>query len=68
MLLETIYHFPFNSECIMDSFTAIIGNKKLIGIIKEKSEAKEEYEKEKAAGNTVIYSDIEEGPSDIMNL
>ena len=68
MLLETIYHFPFNSECVIDSFKAIIGNKTLIGIVKEKKAAKEEYEKEKAAGNTVIYSDIEDGPSDIMNL
>ena len=66
--METIYHFPYNSECIINNFTAIIGNKTLIGIVKEKNVAREEYEKEKAAGNTVIYSEIENGPSDIMKL
>lgn len=68
MLLETIYHFPFNSDCVIDSFKAVIGNKTLIGIVKEKNAAKEEYEKEKEKGNTVIYSDIDGGPSDILNL
>ena len=62
MLLETIYHFPYNNDCIINNFTAIIGEKKLIGIVKEKNEAREEYEKEKAKGNTVIYSEIVEGP------
>ena len=42
--IETNYKFPINPDAVFDKFTAQIGEKILVGEIKDKTAAKQEYE------------------------
>ena len=49
-------------------FEAEFEDKKVKGKIKEREEAKKEYEEEVAKGHTVAYSEISEDAKDIMKI
>ncbi len=66
--IETNYYFPISPDATFDSFKAIIDDKTLIGEVKDKTKAKEEYQENLEAGNTVAYSDFDPNSPDIMNL
>ena len=66
--IETDYYFPISPDATFDSFKAVVGNETLVGEVKNKTEAKREYQKNLAAGNTVAYSDFDSNSTDIMNL
>ena len=48
--LEVDYAFPMNPESAIYKFYAEFGNVKIEGIVKEKEEAKKEFEKAKSEG------------------
>jgi len=66
--LETEYRFPINPDAVFDGFEARIDNKYLIGHIKEKKQAQQEYQENLQRGNTVAYSEIEKTAIDIMRV
>ncbi len=66
--IETDYYFPISPDATFDSFRAMIDDKTLIGEVKDKTEAKQEYQENLEAGNTVAYSDFDPNSPDIMNL
>lgn len=66
--LETEYLFPINPDAVFDGFQAKIGDKTLVGFIKEKKEAQSEYESNLKKGNTVAYSEIDSSAHDIMRI
>lgn len=53
---------------VFSEMSAIYQDKTIQGKIKEKEEAKKEYEENKDKGNTVAYGSIYEDTKDIMNL
>ncbi|EAR91785.1 type A von willebrand factor domain protein (macronuclear) [Tetrahymena thermophila SB210] len=54
---ETIYYFPIQEGICLESFEAKFNEKTIKGIIKEKSQAKSEYQENKQQGNFVSYAE-----------
>ncbi|KAL4489960.1 hypothetical protein ABPG72_010859 [Tetrahymena utriculariae] len=54
---ETNYYFPIQEGICLESFEAKFNEKRIKGIIKEKSEAKQEYQENKNRGNFVSYAE-----------
>ncbi|EAR91789.1 type A von willebrand factor domain protein (macronuclear) [Tetrahymena thermophila SB210] len=54
---ETNYYFPIQEGTCLESFEAKFNEKTIKGIIKEKSEAKIEYQENKQQGNFVSYAE-----------
>ncbi|KAJ6254333.1 von willebrand factor a domain-containing protein 5a [Anaeramoeba flamelloides] len=53
--------FPLDSQCTVNSFEVWAGEKHIVGGIKEKKEAKEEFKKEIQKGNTVAKMEKKSG-------
>ncbi|KAL4484464.1 hypothetical protein ABPG74_019641 [Tetrahymena malaccensis] len=53
---ETNYYFPIQEGICLESFEAKFNEKKIKGIVKEKSEAQQEYKDNKSQGNFVSYA------------
>lgn len=66
--IETEYYFPINHESAFDKFEAIIDDKIVSGVIKEKEQAKAEYEEQIKLGNTAAYAEINKETHDIMQI
>jgi hypothetical protein len=66
--LETTYNFPISSEAVFDSFKAIVGEKVIVGQIKELEQARTEFRERVAAGETVAISEINPATQDIMTV
>lgn len=66
--IETEYYFPINHESAFDKFEAIINDKIVSGVIKEKAQAKAEYDEQIKLGNTAAYSEINKDTHDIMQI
>ncbi|EAR91786.2 type A von willebrand factor domain protein (macronuclear) [Tetrahymena thermophila SB210] len=54
---ETNYYFPIQEGICLESFEAKFNEKTIKGIIKEKSQAKNEYQENKQQGNFVSYAE-----------
>jgi len=57
--IEAVYVFPLPHDAAVDDMTMTIGKRVIKGIIKKKEEAREIYEKAKAAGQTASLLDQE---------
>lgn len=68
MFIEAEYFFPISLKDCFDSFSAEFDNKIIKGVIKEKEEARKEYEDNKQKGNLVAYSEIKKDTPDIMKI
>lgn len=66
--IETEYSFAISENACFYEFKAEIDGQIMIGQIKEKQEAKAEYEQNKAMGKTVAYSEIDKEVKDVMNV
>lgn len=62
------YKFPVNENVVFGGIEAVFRNRKVKGMIKEKSQAKMEFEVNKALGNTVAYAEQLEETEDIMKV
>lgn len=60
------YLFPISDSAIFDHFEAQIGNKTIVGVIKEKQEAKKEFEELVSQGHTAGFTEIDDKSKDIM--
>ena len=66
--IETEFLFAISDDICFDSFEAHFDDKIVEGIIKEKEEAKKEYESEKKKGNVVAYSELKSEEKDLMKI
>ena len=66
--IETEYFFSILDNACFYEFQAEIDGQIMIGQIKEKQEAKAEYEQNKAQGNTVAYAEVNKEAQDIMKI
>lgn len=57
--IEAIYVFPLPQDAAVDSMVMIVGDRRIIGQIKERSEAREIYEAARAAGHVAGLLDQE---------
>ena len=64
--LEVFYYFPISTAAAFSKLEARYEGKLVKGVIKEKEEAKKEYQAHKEKGHTVAYAEINEETSDIM--
>ena len=59
--VEAKYVFPLDDEAAVCGFEAFINDKHVVGVVKEKEEAKQEYRRAIAAGHGAYLMD-EEAP------
>ena len=57
--IEAIYVFPLPSDAAVDDMTMLVGDRRVVGLIKERGEAREIYEQAKAAGHVAGLLDQE---------
>lgn len=66
--IETEYFFSISDNACFYEFQAEIDGQIMVGKIKEKQEAKAEYEHNKAQGNIVAYSETNKEIQDVMKI
>jgi len=57
--IEAVYVFPLPHEAAVDDMTMVIGERKIVGIIKRRAEARQIYEQALAAGQTAALLEQE---------
>ena len=57
--IEAVYVFPLPQDAAVDDMTMIVGDRRVVGLIKEREEAREIYEEAKAAGHVAGLLDQE---------
>lgn len=57
--IEAVYIFPMSQNAAVDSMTMLVGERKIIGKIKRREEARQIYEQARAAGKTASLLDQE---------
>lgn len=62
------YQFPINEKVVFSEMEAIFRGNKIKGLIKEKEQAKQEFEHHKRQGHTVAYAEQLEDTTDIMRV
>ena len=67
-LLETEFFFPISPDACFDSFQATFNSTTILGVVKQKQQAQEEYKEALQSGRTVAYSEINEETGDIMKV
>ena len=65
---EIEFFFPISKDSCFLEFSAEFQNQKIIGQIKKKDEAKEEFKENLEQGNQVAYSEILEESPEIMKI
>ena len=68
VLLQSEFYFPISSEACFDSFEAKFGDTVMKGVVKEKEEARQQYQEEYKKGSTIAYSEINEETGDVMKV
>ena len=66
--LEVDYSFPISPEASIYKFIAQFGDVTIEGVVKEKEEAKKEYEQAKSEGRQVAMGSLDSDSKDIMKL
>lgn len=66
--VDVTYKFPINDKVVFGGMEAIFRNRRVKGKLKEKTQAKIEYEYNKAVGNTVAYAEQKSDTEDIMEV
>jgi len=57
--IEAVYVFPLPHEAAVDDMTMVIGERKIVGVIKRRAEARQIYEQALAAGQTAALLEQE---------
>jgi Ca-activated chloride channel family protein len=57
--IEAVYVFPLPQDAAVDDMVMLVGDRRIVGQIKERSEAREIYEEAKAAGHVASLLDQE---------
>lgn len=57
--IEAVYVFPLPHEAAVDDMTMVIGDRKIVGLIKRRAEARQLYEEALAAGQTAALLEQE---------
>lgn len=66
--LELEYMFPIDPAACITAFKATFDESEIVGVVKEKEEAKRDYEVGLREGRQVAYGEIDAKSRDIMNL
>ena len=66
--LELEYSFPISPNACVYRFVAEFGNTRIEGIVKEKEQAKKEYEQAIKMGKQAAYGELNSQSKDILNL
>ena len=66
--LEVGYSFPINPNACVYRFTAEFGKTRVLGVVREKEEAKREYKEAVAHGKRAVIGNIDENSKDILHL
>ncbi|MDR0704419.1 MAG: VWA domain-containing protein [Planctomycetaceae bacterium] len=67
-VLEVTYTFPISATATVTGFTAVVGKKMIKGKVKEKEEAKKEYQKAMLDGNSAYMMTNDESNIFRMNI
>ncbi|NUQ61831.1 MAG: VWA domain-containing protein [Pirellulales bacterium] len=57
--IEAVYVFPLPHEAAIDDMTMVVGDRKIVGLIKRRAEARQVYEEALAAGQTAALLEQE---------
>lgn len=57
--IEAVYVFPLPHEAAVDDMTMVVGDRKIVGVIKRRAEARQVYEEALAAGQTAALLEQE---------
>ena len=68
MPINVTYKFPVSDKAVFSEIEAIFKQRLVKGVIKEKKQAKKEFNEHKARGNTVAYAEQLEETEDIMRV
>ena len=66
--LEMEYHFPIAPNACVYRFSAQFGNSRIDGVVKEKEEAKKQYQEAVSQGRKAAYGELNQDSKDIMTL
>ncbi|KAJ6250172.1 von willebrand factor a domain-containing protein 5a [Anaeramoeba flamelloides] len=66
--IETVFVFPLDSKSAVNHFEVFLDGKKIKGVVKEKKQAKEEYENAIKEGKTAVKMEQEMGDVFKMNV
>lgn len=66
--LEMEYHFPIAPNACVYRFTAQFGSTRIEGVVKEKEEAKKEYNEAVKQGKKAAYGELNADSKDILTL
>jgi Ca-activated chloride channel homolog len=66
--LDVEYSFPIHPEACVYRFVAEFGTTRIEGVVKEKGEAKKEYEQAVREGKRAAYGELNAERKDILNL
>lgn len=66
--LEIEYSFPVNPEACIYRFVAQFAQTRMEGIVKEKEEARQEYQQAVREGRKAAYGELDDKSKDILNL
>ena len=62
------YSFPINPDACVYRFVAEFGKTRIEGVVKEKEQAKQEYEQAAKEGRKAAYGELNADSKDILNL
>ena len=66
--INATYHFPVNDQVVFEGIEAVFKDRRVQGKIKEKEQAKAEFQANKAKGNTVAFAEQLSETQDIMKI
>ena len=66
--INVFYQFPVNESSVFGGLTAEFQGRTVLGKIKEKNQAKAEFQHHKERGDLVAYAETKKSTPDIMNL
>ena len=66
--LSVNYSLPINPDSSIYKFVAEFANTKIEGVVKEKEEAKQEFEKAKSEGRQAVIGTVDPDSKDILNF
>ena len=64
--IEVIYYFPIEESAVVTNVEAVVEGRRIVGKVKEKQEAREEYRNAMSQGRTAMM--VEEVKADILEL
>ena len=66
--IETEYYFSISPDAAFIELSAVIDDRKILGVVKEKQQAKQEYQEAVQQGRKAAFAEIVEEVHDVMKL